>query len=433
VRPDRLRALIGHPLPLWIAFVLVHFVIGALAFAAPDRIGVGDSVTVYPGWVEQGWATGQWVGIDTAWVYPILALPPMILGDALGPSWAASMWLALVMVVDAVAFAFVTGFGRDRRSAVLGWWWLGFLLLLGPIGLTRIDSWATAIAIVGALQIADRPRAAGALLAVAAWIKVWPAALALTAVVALRRRLDVLAAALIVTGIVVAGVLLLGGGAQLFAFVAEQSDRGLQIESVLATPWMWWGALDPGAVSLGFDTRILTFQLHGPGVAAGAALATPLLALGVGTVLVLGVLAARRGAAAAELLPVMALGVTVALIVGNKVGSPQYAGWLAVPVLLGLGARMTGRGIPFRGPVIASLAVALLTQLIYPTFYDALLELAPALLVVLTLRNALYVVLLVWALARLARLVRWPRAPGEDGEWLPPAWPFRRIPAGRGE
>jgi hypothetical protein len=428
-----LRAVAAHPLPLWIAFVLVHFVIGVLAFAYPDRVGVGDSVTVYPVWVEHGWATGRWVGIDEAWVYPILALPPMILGDLLGPTWAASMWLALVMVVDAVAFAFVTGFGRDRRAAALGWWWLAFLLLLGPIGLTRIDAWATAIAIIGALLVVSRPRVAGALLAVAAWIKVWPAAVAVAVVVAVRRRLDVLAAALIVTGVVVAGVLLLGGGANLFSFVAEQSGRGLQIESVLATPWMWWGAADPGAVSLYFDTGILTFQLRGPGVEAGAALATPLLVLGVGAVLLLGILAARRGVAAAELLPVMALGFTIALIVGNKVGSPQYAGWLAVPVLLGIGARMTGHGIPFRLPAIASLAIALLTQVIYPTFYTALLQLTPALILVLTVRNALYATLLVWSLARLVLLVRRPPARGQDGDWLPQVWPSRRISVGRGE
>jgi hypothetical protein len=358
-------------------------------------------------------------------VYPILALPPMIASNLLGPEWVASLWLSLVFVVDAVAFAFVTGYGRDRRGALAGWWWLALLLLLGPIALTRIDAFATAAALVGVLLLLRAPRAAGALLAVGAWIKVWPAALVVAALVALRRRVDVLLGALVLSAVVVAGVLLLGGGAHVFSFVTAQSGRGLQIEAGLATPWLWVAAGHPGGpVSVYYDTAILTYQVRGAGVPATAAFATPLLVLAVGAVLVLGILAARRGAAAAELLPALALGFTTALIVANKVGSPQYIGWLAVPVVLGLAVRATGRGMPFTAPAVLTLVIAALTQLVYPFFYDDVLRLQPPILAVLTARNLLLLVLFAWAVALLVRLVRRPVAGGEDGRWLPDVWPF---------
>lgn len=417
--------LLSHPLPLWTAFVAVHLVVGAVALGFPNGAGIGDVRSVYPFWIEQGLQHGVWVGIQTPWVYPILALPPMIVTQLPGADSVAATWLGVVFVVDAVAFAVVTGFGRDRRTALAAWWWLALLLLLGPIALTRIDSFATPAALVGVLLLARAPRAAGVLLAVGAWIKVWPAALVAAAVIALRRRLDVLLGAVVLTAVVVAGVLLLGGGANLFSFVTAQSGRGLQIEAGLATPWLWFAAAHPGGpVSVYYDTTILTYQVRGAGVAATADLATPLLVLTVAAVLVLGILAARRGASAPDLLPAMALGFTTALIVANKVGSPQYVGWLAVPIVLGLAVRATARGMPFVGPAVLTLVIAALTQLIYPFFYDDVLRLDPAMLAVLTARNVLLLALFVWALVLLVRVLRRPDRSDEDGDWLPDVWPF---------
>lgn len=421
----RAPRLLTHPLPLWLAFVAVHLVIGAIALGFPNGTGIGDVRAIYPAWIEQGLSQHVWVGVQTPWVYPILALPPMIASNLFGSEWVAPIWLSLAFVADAVAFAFATGFSRDRRGALAAWWWLGFLLLLGPIALTRIDAFATSAALVGVLLLVRAPRAAGVLLAVGAWIKVWPAALVVAAVVALRRRVDVAVGALVLSAVVVVGVLLLGGGAHVFSFVTAQSGRGLQIEAGLATPWLWVAAAHPGGpVSVYYDTTILTYQVRGAGVPATAALATPLLVLTVGAVLVLGILTARRGASAADLLPALALGFTTALIVANKVGSPQYVGWLAVPIVLGLAVRATGRGMPFAGPAVLTLVTAALTQLVYPFFYDDVLRLQPLILAVLTARNLLLIVLFGWALVLLVRLLRRPLAEDEDGQWLPDVWPF---------
>lgn len=430
LRPRDARAalatLVRHPFTLWVGFVLVHFWIGALALYGPGY-PLGDVNWVYKFWVEHGLVSGQWVGLQTSWVYPIVALLPMITSYAFGPALYASTWLSMVMVVDAAAFAVVMAFGRDRRVAHVAWWWLGLLIALGPVALGRIDAVAVAVAVVGLLCLATAPRLAGVLLAVATWIKVWPAALVAAVIIAVPSRLRVAVWAAAASAVILAGSIALGGGANAFSFITQQTGRGLQIESGIGTFWMWDAfTRRPGASTIYYDTSILTYQLHGQGVQTAAAIATPLLALVALALLLLAIFVVRRGALASDLLPPLALAITTALILFNKVGSPQFVTWLAVPIVLGLSTAATGRGTSFRFPAALALVIAGLTQLIYPYLYDQLLALNVWMLLVLSVRNLLYLTLLAWAVWSMTRLLR----PGADLElvdesnWLPRVWPF---------
>ncbi len=411
-RSDRIRAILrdlaGHPVVLWAAFVVVHFVLGMLGLYSPGQ-PLGDVTLVYRFWAQNGVETEIWVGIDTAWVYPIVALMPMVVALVFGPELYASTWLSLVMIADAAAFAVVIAFGRDRRVARAGWWWLAFLLLLGPVALGRIDSITVAIAIIGMLVLAAAPRLAGVLLTVAAWTKVWPAALVAAAVVALRERRKIAITAVVTSAVIAIVSLALGAGANLLSFITQQVGRGLQIESPIATFWMWDAYATAGTRSLVYyDQAILTFQVVGPGSFVAANIMTPLLAVVTAILLLLAVFAVRRGVPSADLLPPLALAVTTALILVNKVGSPQFVTWLAVPVIFGLTASLTGRGPSFRVPVVLSLVIAGLTQVIYPYLYSQLLQRQPdfTLLLVLSARNVLYVVLFLWAVAAVVDAIR---------------------------
>ncbi len=84
--------------------------------------------------------------------------------------------------------------------------------------------------------------------------------------------------------------------------------------------------------------------MNGPGSTAVAALMNPLLGLAVIVIAVLGIVAVQRGAAVTELLAPLSLALVTAFIVFNKVGSPQYMTWLAVPIILGLATRSMGHG-----------------------------------------------------------------------------------------
>jgi hypothetical protein len=405
VRPV-LLALLRHPVTLWSAFVIVHFVLGMLGLYGSGQ-PLGDVTLIYRFWVENGLDRAIWVGIDTVWVYPILALVPMLIAYLFGPDLYASTWLSLVMLIDALAFAVLISTGRDRRRAAVGWWWIAFLLLLGPVALGRIDAITAPIAMVGMLVVASAPRLAAVLLTVATWIKVWPAALLAAAVVALRTRWRIAVTAVIASLAIAIVPLALGAGPNILSFITQQTGRGLQVESLVGTFWMWDAFATRSTRSLVYyDQAILTFQVVGPGTVTAAQLMTPLLAVVTAALLVLGFVAMRRGVPAGELLPALTLAITTALIVFNKVGSPQFMTWLAVPLVVGLTASVTGRGPSFRVPVVLSLVLAGLTQLIYPYLYGQLLSLDFTLLLVLTARNVLEVALLAWAVFAVVEAIR---------------------------
>lgn len=397
----------GSAVSLWIAFAAVHLWLGYLNLYGPG-LPMGDVTYVYLFWVERGVLADQWVGIDTSWVYPLLALVPMLAAYVFGPALYGTTWLTIVMALNAVALISIIGVEERARRAVVAWWWMLFLVAVGPIALGRIDAITVPVAMVAVMLIADHPKWGGALLAVGAWIKIWPAGLLLAALVALRNRGAVMLSAVTVTMLVVAAGLALGGASALLTPITEQTGRGLQVESLVSTVWLWAAAAGEWAARVYYDQGILTWQVFGEGSQLAADLMTPVLALVVLAIVSLGLLAVRRGVDEVELFPVLSLAMVMALITVNKVGSPQFATWIAVPIVLGLAWQRWG-GISFRVPAILALVTATLTQVVYPVLYASLLSLNPFMLTVLTARNLLYVALLGWAVWQLVALCRRPR------------------------
>lgn len=397
----------GSAVSLWLAFAVVHLWLGFLNLYGPG-LPMGDVTYVYLFWVERGVLADEWVGIDTSWVYPLLALVPMLAAYVFGPDLYGTTWLTLVMVLNAAALVSIIGVQERARRAGIAWWWMLFLVLLGPIALGRIDAITVPVGLVAIMLIADHPRWGGALLAVGAWIKVWPAGLLLAALIALRARAAVLSGAVTVSVLVVAAGIAFGGASALLSAITEQTGRGLQVESPVSTVWLWAAAAGEWAARVYYDQGILTWQVLGDGTAQAAAVMTPLLALVVVVIVVLGVVATRRGVDELELFPVLGLAIVMALISVNKVGSPQFAAWIAVPVVLGLAWQAWG-GLSFRVPAVLGLVIATLTQVVYPVLYGSLLSLDPRMLVVLSARNILYLLLLGWAVWQLVVLCWRPR------------------------
>lgn len=386
----------------WAAFVLVHLALIALCLYGPGEPH-GDVDWVYRNWAEAAASGGPVPGITVPFVYPVLAFVPMLAAWLLAPDAYALGWLGLVTVVDAVAFAALLGRRPLPRRVAAAWWWLGFLLLQGPTALARIDAVAVAIVIVALTVLERHPSWGGALLTVAAWVKVWPAVLVAALLVACRRRVAVLDGAVAGSVVVVAVALALGSGWTVLSFITQQTGRGIQIEAPVAAPWLWQAALSPAGPSLVYyDRDILTFQVMGPGTTAVSALMTPLLGLVAVGILAAGWWAKRRRAPIEALLPPLALALTVALIAFNKVGSPQFISWLAAPVLLGI--VLLGRRFRLEAVLVAALAA--LTQLVYPYLYDWLLAGNPLMVALLTARNLLEFVVLgiavhgVWTAGR---------------------------------
>jgi hypothetical protein len=379
----------------WVAFTLVHATLIALCLFGPGK-PLGDVNWVYLNWVTTAVRGGPVPGIDIPFVYPVVAFVPMLLAFVVSPGAYALGWLGLVTLLDAVAFAVLLGRWHQPRRLAAAWWWLAFLLLEGPTALGRIDAVAVALVIVGLLVVSRRPGWGSALLTLGAWVKVWPAVVVAALVVAGRQRMRVVVAAAATSVFVVVVALTFGSGWTVLSFVTQQTGRGIQIEAPVALPWLWDAALGGGS-DIYYDHDILTFQVSGPGTALASALTTPLLALVAAGILVLGWWAQRRGAAFDELFPPLVLALTVSLIAFNKVGSPQFITWLAAPGVLGI--VLLGRR--WLLPAVLALVLAALTQLVYPYLYDWLLVANPAMVFVLTVRNALEFVVLLIAVRRV--------------------------------
>lgn len=389
---------------VWAAFLVVHVLVALAGWMLPSQ-PMGDVVLVYLPWSSSALGGGAVVGITEPWVYPQLALLPMLAAHlpaaalvGVGAEAAYLIgWAVLVTVADLLAFGALVGRGRRAARVVAGAFWAAAILLLGPVGMYRIDAVVVPLAIVGSLWLVRHPALGAVMLTLGAWIKIWPGAIVVAAVIALRARRRVLTAALGTTAAVMALLLLLGSGGNLLGFLSEQTGRGLQVEAVATTPFLWMAA--GGGASIRYSLDILTFQIDAPGAAVVADLLTPIMILVVAAVIALGVWRARAGAAWRALLPPLALGLVAALIVTNKVGSPQFQTWLIAPVVLWI---VLDR---HRARVAALLVLALsvLTFAVYPVLYDALLRAEVAPIVVLTVRNALLLVLFAHCIGAIVR------------------------------
>ncbi|MGN8027863.1 hypothetical protein [Microbacterium sp. 22242] len=405
---------VGVPLGLlWLAFVAAHVYAASIGWFLP-ALAMGDTVFVYEPWARAALGGGPIVGITESWVYPQVALLPILIAQgisellhpllpgryAVGSASYVVAWSILVTALDAVGFAFLLRAARAGRSRIrqrAAWFWVAALVALGPIAMFRIDAVTVPLAIIGGLWLLSRPAVASALFTIGAWIKIWPGALFVSALVLLRNRVRMIGAAVIVTVVVVLSLVALGGGKYLFGFLSQMSGRGLQIEAVGATPLLWLTQI--GVTRIQYSHEILTFELAGPGVAAVGAVLTPLMALAVVAIAVLALRKLRAGASVRRLLPATMLAMVAVLIACNKIGSPQFQVWLLTPLILWwLFDRPR-----VRVPAILLLVDYALTQAVYPVAYDELLRAEPLAIALLSARNVMVVVICVIAIRALMR------------------------------
>jgi len=383
---------------LWVAFAVVSLWLGWQGWIG-ESAPYGDVSYVYRYWAGAAADGGPIVGISTQWVYPILALVPILAVNVFGGDTYAFAWIVLVTLANAAGFAFLLGRQKTAPARrIAAWWWLAFLMALGPIAVARLDSLVTPLAIAGLLYVFARPATAAVLLTIGTWIKVWPVALVASVFIAGRNRWRIALAAGITSVSIVLIAAVLGAGLNVFSFLGQQSSRGLQIESPWATPFLWMASAHVPGYNVFYNRELLTFEVSGAGDSISAGIASLLLVVVVGGLLAHAWLATRRGANPLKLLPALSLALVAALILFNKVGSPQYIGWLAAPIIAGVVLAPK----QFLLPSLAGILTAILTQLFYPYMYQKVLTLEPAALMALSLRNVLECVIFIVAICLLA-------------------------------
>nr|WP_269778693.1 glycosyltransferase family 87 protein [Microlunatus antarcticus] len=299
-------------------------------------------------------------------------------------------FVVLMLALDAVlTYALWRGAGRRRDRAID--FWIAYVFLVGPLCYTRFDMVPAVLAGGALLAARRRPWLTGALTGLGAAIKLWPALLA-GAFAARRAGRGQMLCAFVVVGFGLAALSLVTGGAsRLFSPLTWQSGRGLQIESVWATPLMVARAFDPARWTVRYST-FQAYEVFGPGVSALLVVSTAATVLGLLVTVALFVRGYRNPGVTAVGLGLLVLATIAITTITNKTLSPQYLLWLGGPAAaLLLSRRSEG---PRWHRVLGRLAVqllvlALLTQLTYPLLYNGLLGRAPALAVVSTVVTAL--------------------------------------------
>lgn len=357
----------------------------------PEAISFGD-LSLYNFWVYQIQMGEPVFGISQDWVYPVLALLPMVAASVISSNFEIS-WVALTFFVGTIG---ALGLwqedpnGKRFAGSAPAWLYLGCLAALGPVAISRIDSISAALSLFGlAAVVAGRVTTSSIWFTIAGWMKIWPIALFAAMMASARKFMMPILIAASVTALILFGTFALGGDASVLSFLTSQQSRGIQIESVMATPWLWLAHF--GSAEIYFDETFITNQVRGDGTEIFAALSTPGLLLALGITFFLALRSSKAGMDQGKVFAWAAITGVTDLIVFNKVGSPQFMIWLAVPLIAAVVFGLAERWFL----VALGLTILFFTQLIYPVFYIDLLRLEIGPVVLISLRNLLLVLLLV--------------------------------------
>ncbi|MEY4437434.1 MAG: hypothetical protein RL100_898 [Actinomycetota bacterium] len=394
----------AHLAALLTANLLAHFWLFVFADVF-KRVAPMNDVLLYGYWLQQMQADGAILGVNQDFVYPAPALIPMFLAKLLGGNLGILVgWTTMVAVLSSLALiAMAQASGSSKASFLAGWFWVTSIMLLGPVSISRIDVFAAILALFGVVAIAQsRLRTAISLFTFGAWIKIWPFALALGMFFAERGK-NVIAA--IATGLsfaILLGAFLFGGNLSVLSFLYTQGDRGIQIESVVATFWLWAAKLGLPNAGIYFDQQMLTNQVSGIYAVEVGNLITLAMFVALAITGWLGWRAAKAGATRVQVFAAVGLTAVLDLIVFNKVGSPQFMIWLAVPIAAWIFFELPSA----QAAVVFGLTISALTQLVYPILYIDLMGLGDSSMLALTARNVGLLLFLVWANRQLCSLAK---------------------------
>ncbi|HEY3867004.1 MAG TPA: glycosyltransferase family 87 protein [Actinocrinis sp.] len=412
-RPRLLSAALPAAGWAWTRAVLFMFLYQVLPYASHSDV-ISD-VRIYNDW-SQVFGHGHYPIGDVDWQYPpaaavVITLPRiarMLTGVSYYTAFYALMFLAdfltFLMVVYS-AWRTAERRGEPRADYVGSWVYVVAIFMIGPIVFGRFDVAVTLFAVAG-LVLAGRNTTAtwrwrGLAVGVGAALKIWPAAL----LVGLPKRRDGRLAMLwAVVGAAVPTLLLAALLPGAFSFLNGQGGRGLEIESIPATPFMI-------ARMFGYHAQILdiygSWQIVGTGTGfvADACIAATVAGFA-------WLLWWRRRASlvpgrwSTGLYYDAALVAVMIAIATSRVLSPQYLVWIVALIALCLNLKPLGReGTSLTGPCWLMLAAVSVTQLDFPLTFSRIIHHNDIATWFLAARNTVLLAAAVWAAVRLWRAV----------------------------
>jgi len=381
----RLRAAALSCSPLYLTIGVLVTWLSTRVFALLALTRSGGSILVdmqmYAGWAEIA-ATGAAPEGDETWQYPPVMLLPVWLGRLLPWEYQPSFVL-LALVADLLVLISVLALRRSTRASWLGVWvWASAGLWIGPVLLARLDVF-TVLPAIAALAWISRPALSGGMAAIGALMKVWPGAL----LIALPRRQLPWGIAGFATAASLLWVMSVVTIDDAWSFLANQQSRGLNGESLAATPYIVANSL---GANVAFEYR---FGSNEVATASADATAGVIAAAGV-VLIVLLVFLRLMGALEAALPADVGLIAVLSLVLVSRVFSPQYFIWLGGVAAVALLSRETR----MRAPAVLIVMAGFLTQPLYPWFPGAIYSGEPWAVLVHVARMLLLLLALVYGL-----------------------------------
>ena len=285
--------------------------------------------------------------------------------------------VAFIVFMLGLDAAFTLGLWRaaGRRHDRSIDFWLLYVALIGPLCFVRFDIVPAVLAGGALLAARRRPWVTGALTGLGAAMKLWPALL-VGALAAPRQGRRAVLWSFVGAGFGLAALsLVLGGRARLFSPLTWQSGRGLQIESVWATPLMVARAVHRGGWSVGYSS-FQAYEVFGPGVRTLLEISNVATVLGLVVIVALVARAFRAADPTPVAVGLVMLATVAIMTITNKTLSPQYLVWMGGPaaaLLLLRPAAARIEQLAITRLALQLLALALLTHLVYPLLYNGLL------------------------------------------------------------
>jgi len=229
----------------WSVSRYVLFLFITLVLPYPEGKWLKGDVDLYNFWAK-GLVKGIFPINDSMWQYPpiagvVFAIPQWVFGNALTGFIVFMIFVDLLILITLL----LTGLNRDilnsSSTSLHGlsgaWFWVLWPILMGPLALTRFDVVPTLFALLALIVLSNRtirPYLSGFLLGVGALVKLWPM---LLFVVYPKKALKKSSTSFVSTLILM--ILFMSTWSVGFTnFLNNQTSRGLQVESIAATPFV---------------------------------------------------------------------------------------------------------------------------------------------------------------------------------------------------
>jgi hypothetical protein len=223
----------------------VLFLFITLVLPYPEGKWLKGDVDLYNFWAK-GLVKGIFPIEDSMWQYPplagvVFAIPQWLFGNALTGFIGFMIFIDLLILVTLL----ITGSNRFKLNSAStslngltgAWFWVLWPMLMGPLALTRFDVVPTLFALLAIIALSNnkvRPYLSGFLLGIGTLIKLWPMLL----FVIYPKKLVVKVSASFVSTLVLVLLFMSTWSVGFTNFLNNQTSRGLQVESIAATPFV---------------------------------------------------------------------------------------------------------------------------------------------------------------------------------------------------